>query len=280
MTPREPARVRVILVNYNSCDDVEARLASEALQDADVVVVDNASDPERVQALCDERGATAVLLGRNEGFAAGVNAGWQAVRDRPPLPLLLLNPDAVVTRASLDQLLEELAATGATGVAPLLVEPSGRPQVGVAGGPLSVLSVSAYFLFLAHVLPGLRGVFLTRRQSRSPGEVAWLCMAALLLAPDALDRFGAVPEDEVVYAEDIAWGTAATAAGARLRLVSSVTVLHPHGSSGASDQWLGAFERLLRRRLGPLSALLCVLAVRAGLAARRVLGRRISAPTG
>ena len=270
------ARVRVVLVNYRSIQDVATRLASDALRDADVVVVDNASDPERVTELCRLHGATPVLLSSNRGFAAGVNAGWSAVEDRDPLPLLLLNPDADLTREALDVLLAALP--GHDGVGPLLLEGPDRPQVGVGGGPLSVASVVAYFLMLSQLVPGGKGVFLTRRQARSGGPVAWVCMAALLLAPDALERFGLLPEDEVVYAEDVAWGTAASARGARFAVVPTAVVAHPHGSSGGSSAWVGALERLLRRRLSPWRGTAAVLVVRIGLAARRAVGRGIRRP--
>ena len=266
-----------MLVNYRSVQDVASRLASDALRDADVVVVDNASDPEQVRALCDSHGATAVLLPDNRGFAAGVNAGWAAVRERPPLPLLLLNPDAQLSRAALDLLLQALP--GRDGVGPVLLEEPDRPQVGVGGGPVTLWSVVAYFLLLSHVAPFLRGIFLTRRQARVGGPVAWVCMAALLLAPDALDRHGLLPEDELVYAEDIAWGTAASRHGASFAIVSDAVVPHVHGSSGESDRWVGAIERLLLRRLGRLRGSIAVAVVRVGLfgraTARAVLSRSV-----
>ncbi len=266
-------RVRVILVNYHSERDIEERLSSEALTDAHVIVVDNASDPDRIRQLCAAHGATALLLDDNRGFAAGVNAAWDCLRGLPRTPLLLLNPDAKLTRPALDELLGELRRTGSTGVAPLLVEPSGRLQVGAAGGGVSFGSVVAYFLLLSHLLPKWKGIFLTRRQSRSGGLVAWLCMACLLLEPDALETFGPVPEDELVYAEDLAWGTSASSRGARFTLVPHVRLPHPHGSSGGSAAWAGALERTLRRRLGPAGGAASVRAVRTGLALRRLVGR-------
>jgi GT2 family glycosyltransferase len=267
------ARLRAIIVNYRSLDDVATRLTSDALRDAEVVVVDNGSDPQRVSDLCRQHGATPVLLPDNRGFAAGVNAGWAAVQDRSPLPLLLLNPDADLSREALDRLLAELP--GHDGVGPLLLAGPNRPQVGVGGGPLSATSVAAYFLLVSQLVPACQGAFLTRAQARRGGPVAWVCMAALLLAPDALERFGPLPEDEVVYAEDVAWGTAATQLGARFAVVPSAVVMHLHGSSGSSTAWVGALERLLRRRLGRVEGSLAVLALRVGLSARRALGRDV-----
>lgn len=261
--------VGVVLVNYRSLTDVAARLDSGVLAGTRVVVVDNASDPHGVQALCDRTGASAVLLDRNVGFAGGVAAGTAALG--PVEELLLLNPDAALDAAALAALQAALRERSLDGVAPLLVEPGGRLQVGAAGGPVTLRSVAWYFLGIAHLLPGLRGIFLTRRQSRSASGVDWLCAACLLLRGDVLDRFGALPLDELVYAEDLAWGTAATARGARLALVPSVRVQHAVGASGGSAAWVGAVERLLKRRLGRPRGYVAVGMVRFGLVTRRMV---------
>lgn len=267
------ATVTVVLVNYRSLANVEKRLASSAIAGQRVFVVDNGDDPAGVSAICERYGATPVLLSQNRGFAAGVNAAVAAAGD-PGLPWLLLNPDAELDEAALDALLAALP--GRDGVGPALVQADGRLQVGAGGGPLTVLSVVYYFLFVAHVFPWVRGIFLTRRQTRATRRVDWLCMACPVLSPDAFTRFGPIPEDELVYAEDVAWGTAATLRGARFELCADVVVRHPHGSSGGSDRWIGALERLCFRRLGSLRGKLAVAAMRTGLQMRRGIGRRVT----
>jgi GT2 family glycosyltransferase len=260
--------IRAVLVNYRCADYIEARLRSRVLEPPDeLLIVDNASDPERVAAWKSEYGVTPVLLPRNVGFASAVNEALR--RSVTTGPVLLLNPDAELDAPALGRLLAALD-DGADGVAPLLIGADGRVQIGAAGGPLTLASVATYFLFVSHLLPRLRGIFLTRKQLRRGMPVDWLCMACLLLAPGALERFGPLPEDELVYAEDLAWGTAATLRGARFRLLADVTVRHEQGVSGGGGAWFGALERLLRRRLGPAAGRLAVAAARLGLAVRRL----------
>jgi N-acetylglucosaminyl-diphospho-decaprenol L-rhamnosyltransferase len=268
-----PTPVTVILVNYRSLANIETAFDAGGLDGHTVIVVDNGDDPTGVTRVCADHQATALLLEQNLGFAAAVNRAVATI-DAPTRPWLLLNPDVHVSAAQLAVLLDALDE-GPDGVAPLLADSDGRLQVGPGGGPLSLSSVAIYFLFIAHLLPRLRGVFLTRSQSRQAHRVAWLCMACLLLTPDAFSRFGPIPEDEVVYAEDVAWGTAASARGARFDLVPDIVVRHDHGGSGGSGRWVGAFERLCRSRLGPVRGRLAVLAVRVGLGTRRLLGRRV-----
>lgn len=268
------SQITVIIVNFHSLPNIAARLESLALDGPDVIVVDNGDDPAGVSRVCAAHSVTAVLLDQNVGFAAAVNAAVATV-DNPRQPWLLLNPDVHLAPGQLHQLVAALD-DGTDGVAPLLEGSDGRLQVGPAGGALTLSSVAAYFLFVSHLVPRLRGAFLTRSQSRRASDVAWLCMACLLLAPDAFARFGPIPETELVYAEDVAWGTAASARGARFQLVPGVVVRHDQGASGASNRWTGALERLCRARLGPFRGRLAVAAIRVGLGARQMMGRRVA----
>lgn len=261
-------RIQVVIVNYASLDDVRARVASPALRDCDVIVVDNGSDPAEIQRLCTHFQARAVLLPVNRGFAGGVNAALAAGLVDEKRPILLLNPDVDLPVAGLHALSAALKAGGRDAVAPLLRTPDGRLQVGVAGEQPSLWSICVYFLFLAHLFPGLRGIFLTRRQSRKAVLVSWLCMACMLARGDAFTRYGPLPEDELVYGEDVAWGSRATAAGARLALAPAVSVVHRQGASGGTELWQKSTERLYRRQLGRSRGCVAIVAMRVGLSLR------------
>ncbi|MFG1925945.1 glycosyltransferase family 2 protein [Cryptosporangium sp. NPDC048952] len=267
-------RIAAILINYNSASDIEARLASPALAGQRIVLIDNASEPDRLRVLAAQYDTELILSATNRGFAGGVNLGFERLRELGnQLPVLLLNPDVHLGTAERDSLVDKLTDEKLDGTSPLLVEPSGRLQVGVAGTDLSVASTAAYFLLFAHLFPGWRGLFLTRRQCRRGGSVSWLCAACLLLDPTAITRYGRWPEDEIVYAEDVAWGTAASARGARFALDSAVEVLHEVGGSGAGPAWSGALKRLCRRRLGSRGGGLAAAIISTGIALRRGVGR-------
>jgi GT2 family glycosyltransferase len=88
----------VILVSWNTCDELEACLESVAAGvrgiSAEVVVVDNAStdgSPDMVTANFPD--VRLVRHAENRGFAAGCNAGLRVATGRY---LLLLNPDTIV----------------------------------------------------------------------------------------------------------------------------------------------------------------------------------------
>jgi N-acetylglucosaminyl-diphospho-decaprenol L-rhamnosyltransferase len=267
VTANRPA-IRAVLVNYRCADHIEDRLRSGLFEASDeVVIVDNDSDPERVDAWKSTYGVTPILLPRNVGFAAAVN---EAIRHTVSNnPILLLNPDAHLDARTLGVMLDGLSG-GLDGVAPLLRDTDGRVQVGAAGGPLTLGSVATYFLFLSHVWRSRRGIFLTRAQLTRGARADWLCMACLLVARDAFSRFGPVPEDELVYAEDLAWGTSASQQGAHFVLLPTADVVHEQGVSGGGNAWSGSFERLLLRRLGRIRGPVAVAVTRVGLTARAV----------
>jgi GT2 family glycosyltransferase len=269
-----------IVVNYQSIEFVRRLLASGGLDGTDIVVVDNGSEPEAVLETCRSHGARPMLLPDNVGFAAAVNV---AVAQLAPAceEVLLVNPDLTLTSGAVSGLRRARQELQADAVCPLiLVEGTNRVQGGNGGGPLSLTAIAAYYWFLSHLFPRLRGIFLTRAQTRrlrTPVQLEWLCMACLLVRRDAFVTYGPVPEDEIVYAEDIAWGTSASAAGARLFLVPEISVEHRRGASGGSsyEAYVGSLNRLLRRRMPPARAWLACFMVTSGLGLRRALGRRV-----
>jgi len=272
--PGDAHRLRIVIVNYGSADRLEAVLGSASLAPHEVIVVDNASEPEMVRDLARVHGATPLLLERNVGFAAAIN---EALRQAPrsDLPVLLMNPDVTIPGGLLSELSGRLQRERLDGIAPLLREGDGRIPVGVGGFSPSLWTVSAYAAFLTHLLPFTRGLFLTRRQAERGRQPDWLCMACLLVRADAFSRFGPIPEDELVYAEDLAWGASASQRGARFALAADLSVSHEGGVSGARTAWIGATDRLIRRHLPGWRGALAARIFRSGLVVRRALGRKV-----
>jgi N-acetylglucosaminyl-diphospho-decaprenol L-rhamnosyltransferase len=268
-------RLRVVIVNYRSAVRLRSLLESSGLARHENIVVDNASEPEAVLELARLHGIVPLLLEQNVGFAAAVN---HALRSMPPskLPVLLLNPDVRAPEEELlTKLRQRLDGGRLDGIGPLLRDERGIVPVGVGGFRPTVWTVATYAAFVTHLFPWTRGLFLTRRQAARGRRPDWLCMACLLLKADAFQRFGPIPEDELVYAEDIAWGSAASDRGGRFELAADLTVIHEGGASGGSEAWIGATERMIKRRLSGWRGRLAAWIFRAGLLLRRALGRRL-----
>jgi GT2 family glycosyltransferase len=181
-----------------------------------------------------------------------------------------------VPEGVLAELRRRLDAACLDGIAPLLRDERGDLfSVGPGGFRPTLWTVTTYALFLTHLFPRTRGLFLTRGQAERGRQPDWLCMACLLLRADTFERFGPIPEDELVYAEDVAWGSTASERGAKFVLATDVSVMHEGGASGASRAWIGSTERLLRRRITGWQGRLAARIFCAGLLLRRTLGRRL-----
>jgi N-acetylglucosaminyl-diphospho-decaprenol L-rhamnosyltransferase len=269
-------RLRVVIVNYRSAAQLRWLLENTGLSRHEVVVVDNASEPHDVLELAQLHGVKPVLLDRNVGFAAGINQALDQM-PRSELPILLLNPDMRISDGVLVELRRRLDTMRLDGIAPLLLDEGEDPfSVGPGGFRPTLWTVTTHALLLTHLLPWTRGLFLTRGQAVRGRQPDWLCMACVLVKADVFERFGPIPEDELVYAEDMAWGSAAFERGARFALATDLPAVHEGGASGASHAWIGATERLIRRRVPGWRGRMAARIFRLGLLMRRMLGRQIT----
>jgi GT2 family glycosyltransferase len=117
--------IGIIIVTYNSAAVIGSCLEAALASGAEVLVVDNASADGTV-AEAARRCARVIANPSNFGFAAAVNQGF-AVLNCPYI--LLLNPDAIL-KTGLEALREACDLPRAAGAGGLLVDSSGRPQVG------------------------------------------------------------------------------------------------------------------------------------------------------
>jgi len=117
--------IGIIIVTYNSAAVIGSCLEAALASGAEVLVVDNASADGTV-AEATRRGARVIANPSNLGFAAAANQGF-AVLNCPYI--LVLNPDAIL-KTGLEPLREACDLPRAAGAGGLLVDSSGRPQVG------------------------------------------------------------------------------------------------------------------------------------------------------
>lgn len=208
----------VILLNWNTRDDLLRALASITRAPrpvamgaggaepptVEILVVDNAStdgSAERVREAFPS--ARLIVNPVNLGFSAGNNVGIQAAKGRY---LFLLNPDTVVH----DNALETLVAFA-----------DGRPEAGIVGAKLlngdgSLQASCRTFPTLVNGFfrdTPLGRLFPKNRFNRdylmkdwdhnSPREVDWVSGAAMLLRRETLEEIGGLDESFFMYCEDV-----------------------------------------------------------------------------
>jgi GT2 family glycosyltransferase len=117
--------IGIVIVTYNSGDEIGPCLDAALATGAEIVVVDNASTDHTIAEVA-HRGARLIANAGNRGFAAAVNQGFRALA----CPyVLLLNPDAVI-ESPLDSMREACDLPKSAGAGGLLLGSDGAPQTG------------------------------------------------------------------------------------------------------------------------------------------------------
>jgi N-acetylglucosaminyl-diphospho-decaprenol L-rhamnosyltransferase len=145
--------VSIVIVTYNSAECLPACLESLKGTEAEIVVVDNASEDGSAE-LARGLGVRVIANARNCGFAAAANQGVRAAGPNSEF-ILFLNPDTVLLEGfselpgALDRNPQAAAAAG------LLVDDAGRPQRGFALRRLPTFTALAFEALLVNRLwPG------------------------------------------------------------------------------------------------------------------------------
>jgi N-acetylglucosaminyl-diphospho-decaprenol L-rhamnosyltransferase len=279
----------VVAVTYSPGETLPPFLASVRtaahwpLTGPRIVLADNGSADGSVEAAAGTAGVTVLHTGGNLGFGGGANAGVAALPAEVSW-VVVCNPDLVFAPGALDEL---LAAT------------SRWPSAG-AFGP-QILTVDGKVYPSARELPSVvRGIGHAvlgwwwptnpwtkayRRDHEAPAErtAGWLSGACLLLRREAFEAVGGFDERYFMYFEDVDLGDRLGRAGWQNVYVPSAVVTHigGHSTSGHAAAMTSAHHdsayRYLAGRYPARWQAPLRWALRAGLAARRLLARRSSA---
>ena len=241
----------VLIVAYNSAAELRRTLPallSELADGDELIVVDNDSEDETARVLAALAPAARVVrMGRNVGFAAGVNAG--AGEARGDL-LVLLNPDAVPQpgfgAAIRRPWLEGRGWAAWQG----LVAEAGGTTINSAGNPLH---------FTGIVWAGMHGEPLTA--APPAGEVTVLSGACLAIPRATWEGVGGFPAKFFLYHEDVDLSLRLKLSGGTLGIEPSAVVAHDYefgASPGRKWRWLerNRLAFLVRTYPAPLLVLL------------------------
>ncbi len=210
-------RVAVVAVNYGSHELLRRYLswafAAPGYDGPDIVVVDNyRTDEDRVAIteLAREAGWHLVANEANLGFGAGVNLGARAAWERGADVIVLVNPDLEIARTDIDVLVTAVADDPQTLVAPMVVDRTGRPW-----GRLGRVDMRRTCVTLT-----------------DDGEgPLWVSGACLAIHRRLWDAVGGMDPDYFMYWEDVDFSVRAQEAGAAVRLLRDVVVVHDVGGT-------------------------------------------------
>jgi GT2 family glycosyltransferase len=282
---REAARVAVVIVNYQSYEELHGCLASidRACESASVVIVDHESRPDAADLLCQR--FPDIQLRRvagNDGFAVGVNNGARASSSQF---MLLLNPDCVLEPEACCRLADWLESHPDVAVAgPRIRNADGTIQPSARHFPDFTTAIAGRSSWLTRVLPGnpMSRHNLPARDpaDTTPVEVDWVSGACMCVRRDAFEAVGGLDEGFFLYWEDADFCRRLKNAGWRTMYVPAAGAVHVGGRSSrhAADASLEAFHdsafRLYRKHSGPAARLLAPL-VYVGLRLRLAFMKRL-----
>jgi N-acetylglucosaminyl-diphospho-decaprenol L-rhamnosyltransferase len=233
----------IIILNYNTCQHLWACLQSllaegstslsRAAVQAEVFVVDNASSDGSADMIAAEFPWVELLRSpRNGGFAFGNN---QALRRARGSAILLLNPDTLMPRGGIAQLLERLHAHPEAGiVGPRLLRPNGSMHLACRRSFPTPATAFYRFSGLARMFPRsprFGRYNLTFADPEQPMEVDSVCGACLLVRRQVVERIGLLDERFFMYGEDLDWCLRSRQAGWTVRYEPSIVVQHQHGAA-------------------------------------------------
>lgn len=267
MPERQP--ISVLVVCYNHADEIAYCVDAALLQrgpdiDVQVVVADNGST-DATRAVLSAYSDRITLLERdNDGFAAGVNAAFDASTGDP---VLLLNPDAVMDPGCLATLAVHLRENaGAGAAAAMLRDLDGTPQRFARRDP-DLAAVAWCFTDVGRRVDERRGERAARHRRyedewtaglRRPLAVDCPAAACLLIRRELLEPRPLDP-DFPLFFNDADLARRIRARGLTLDVVPAAGAAHGYGTSirraerlPIRAEWVVALRRYMRHDLGPL----------------------------
>ncbi|ONI73528.1 glycosyl transferase family 2 [Actinosynnema sp. ALI-1.44] len=277
-------RVAVVIVTYNSADALGTCLASlpaglDGVEVTEIVVADNASRDSTCEIAKNftELPVRVVDIGRNAGYAAGVNAGIGALGTYDAV--LVINPDVRVRPGAAARLAKAFDRPGVGIAAPRLENPDGSLQPSLRRPP------TVRRAWAEAVIGGTRagrwgtlGELITDpRRYDVPGPAAWATGGVLMLSAEAVRQAGKWDETFLLYGEETDFALRAGRLGLMTWYTPDAVFEHDGGESGTNPMlWaLLTVNRttVVRRHYGFLAWAGYFAAVVVGEAIRALAGR-------
>lgn len=231
--------VAVVVVTYNSerlIPDLVASLGP-GLDGLDwhLTVADNDSADGTVAALRRlAPDATVVEMGRNAGYAAGINAA--VAKAGPFTAVLVLNPDVRLTPGCIGTLLGVLRTEG-TGIAvPLLVDGEDRLIQTMRREPAvrRILGDALLGAGRAGRYPALGEVVTDERRYTAETVTDWAEGSTMLISAECWQRVAPWDESFFLYSEETDFALRARDAGFATRFTPATRAIHLEGDSRVS----------------------------------------------
>jgi N-acetylglucosaminyl-diphospho-decaprenol L-rhamnosyltransferase len=276
-----PARLTLAVVTLNAAQQLPGLIAS--LPDAlagvpswELVIADNNSSDGTPQVVSELAPAARVVqLGRNAGYAAGINAAILAASPSSEA-VLILNPDVRLMEGSVGRLMDALRLPNTGITVPRILDPQGRLQLSLRRDPTVLRALGEAVLGgqRAGRLSPLGEVVVDPRKYERPCIADWASGAVMMLSRQCLHAVGPWDESYFLYSEETDYAWRARQRCFNLRYVPQAIAVHLEGLNDQRWPTLTVNRvRLFTQRHGRLRGAAFRLAVILNEGLRALLGR-------
>jgi len=234
----EKTKLSVIVVTYNSAEDILECLGSiyREMSDIEVIVTDNNSQDKTVELVRSKFPDVIVIsMGNNLGFAAGVNRSISASSGEL---ILLINPDCRILPGALSAMFQTIVFPQTGAVGPILVTENGIVD---KNSRRCDLSRKVIFLTILGVISGRSGLTALRKYYYydQPIDqvmpVQFLSGSCMMVKREVIQRVGGMDAGFFLFGEDIDFSLRIRQRGFRLYYQPRARVIHYAGHSRRSN---------------------------------------------
>ena len=201
----------ILIINFKN--PALLRLCLKSLQrslspktEHEITVVDVASSTSTRNVVREEFSSVQLLpIEKNIGYTKGVNEGLKAASGEF---MLILNPDVVPLKNSVENLLEYMKTHPDTGIlGPRLLNFDGSPQASCFRfyTPFTVLYRRSFIGKMPFAGKTLDNFLMKDKDLNKTTETDWIMGSALMVSAKALKKVGLLNEDFFMYMSDVDW---------------------------------------------------------------------------
>jgi GT2 family glycosyltransferase len=211
----------------------------------DVVVVDNASQDDSVEAIRLNFPSVKLILNKeNFGYARAVNQGLRALDAHY---YVLLNPDAVILENALERLVQFMEETPQAGICvPKVLNSDGTLQYQCRRGEARPGEVFSYFIGLDRLFPSdqrFTGYLLRHLDNDVVNEVKAVSGSCMMIRREVTEQIGYLDELYFAYQEDTDYCLRARLVGWKVYYVPMGKVIHLGGRGGSGvNPYYGVYQ--------------------------------------
>ncbi len=230
--PIGPVELSIVIVNYNTCDELGNCLHSIFFGNSNVCmevwVVDNSSTDNSISMVSSSYPTVQIISNKtNQGFAAANNLVFPRANGTF---LLLLNPDTILPRNCLRELLDFIRDNSKIGmIGPKLVRKNGKLDHACRRLFPTKIDIISRLFWLDRIFSKskLLGHYsLSYQDADQAGPVDCISGAFMLVRQLAVDQVGLLDERTFLYGEDVDWAWRFHEAGWIVYYYPKVEVVH------------------------------------------------------